>query len=170
MIPDTYLSTYNQPLSYSPSLFLPRSSRVCSDRGNCVCGKCECKTQTDRQYQGKFCECDNISCPKVNGLFCNGFQHECNCGKCICDAGWTGADCTCTTLTDNCKNHELDNNINASLNGQQAPGPENICNSNGICECGDCKCAKTDLYEFKGKFCGDLSSNCRLHANCVHCV
>ena len=140
----------SKPLTYSQSLF-SRSSRICSDRGECVCGKCECKKQSDRQYQGKYCECDNISCPKVNGVLCNGFEHECNCGKCICDAGWTGEDCTCKTDTASCK---------SSRNSK-------ICSSNGICECGVCRCSKTDLYEFKGHFCEQLNSNCKLHSKCV---
>ena len=36
---------------------------VCSGRGVCSCGQCECEQRNEAEIiSGRFCECDNFSC------------------------------------------------------------------------------------------------------------
>ena len=38
---------------------------------------------------GDYCECDNFSCDRYDGLLCSGPDHgECVCGKCMCNSEW----------------------------------------------------------------------------------
>lgn len=50
---------------------------------------------------GEFCECEGMSCPMTNGKLCSG-QGECSCGKCRCEEGYTGDDCSCILETRTC--------------------------------------------------------------------
>ncbi|KAH7714861.1 EGF-like domain containing protein [Aphelenchoides avenae] len=72
--------------------------------------------------RGRFCECDNANCPlNHEGKMCSG-QGACECGKCLCEQGFTGDDCGCSD--------------------DPAPCTENgvVCSGNGVCECGKCAC------------------------------
>ena len=40
------------------------SAPVCNGQGDCVCGFCKCHTDSRGTIYGRFCECDNWSCPK----------------------------------------------------------------------------------------------------------
>lgn len=44
------------------------TAKVCNDRGQCICGFCECfyRTHPTEIVYGKYCECDNFSCERVN--------------------------------------------------------------------------------------------------------
>lgn len=44
---------------------------VCSDRGRCVEGFCECaqRENLDEKYSGRYCECANFDCPYWNGRY-----------------------------------------------------------------------------------------------------
>ncbi|ERL86541.1 hypothetical protein D910_03947, partial [Dendroctonus ponderosae] len=53
------------------------SAYCCLGQGKCKCGKCECKSRPDKSelIYGKYCECDNFSCPQK----CSG-RGRCECG------------------------------------------------------------------------------------------
>ncbi|CAI2355547.1 unnamed protein product [Caenorhabditis sp. 36 PRJEB53466] len=52
---------------------------VCGNVGKCKCGQCECSKPTTT---GKYCQCDNDSCPvSPNGKICSG-NGVCDCGIC----------------------------------------------------------------------------------------
>ncbi|CAF0847282.1 unnamed protein product [Adineta ricciae] len=135
----------------------PGSSDICSGRGQCVCGRCKCETATiepGQRIYGDYCECDDFSCPRKNDLVCSGPEHGlCGCDKrCKCREEWTGDDCSCTTKTDGC----LVNNT--------------ICNNQGVCECGRCKCHKDSGY--LGPTCEDCPTcehRCTATKDCVLC-
>lgn len=112
----------------------------CSGRGLCVCGTCECNLRgnPDELVYGKYCECDNYTCDRFNGLICGGDEHgTCECGRCICKPGWTGYDCMCHTSNDTC----------------MPPNGDEICSGHGVCHCGSCKCQGTSDGRYRGKFC-----------------
>eukprot|EP00066_Takifugu_rubripes_P014540 XP_011603806.1 PREDICTED: integrin beta-1-like isoform X2 [Takifugu rubripes] len=97
---------------------------VCSNRGRCVEGFCECaqRENPDEKYSGRYCECANFDCPYWNGRVCGG-RGQCMCGQCLCDDGWTDDDCACSMDTAACM----------TSNGM-------LCNGKGTCQCGICKC------------------------------
>lgn len=43
-------------------------SQLCSGQGSCECGACVCQGT----HRGEYCECDDASCPRDNGLLCGG--------------------------------------------------------------------------------------------------
>lgn len=50
---------------------------------------------------GHFCECDNFSCDRDQGKLCSD-HGTCECGQCVCNAGWTGPSCNCRSSNDSC--------------------------------------------------------------------
>lgn len=46
------------------------TTEICSDHGVCKCGVCECVKRPNPQevFYGKYCECDNFSCKRKEGL------------------------------------------------------------------------------------------------------
>lgn len=55
--------------------FRPDSSPICSGRGECVCGTCECnfrRGNSEEKYSGKWCQCDDYNCPFYDGALCGG--------------------------------------------------------------------------------------------------
>lgn len=131
----------------------------CSGRGNCACGVCECDKRQDptEVISGKFCECDNFSCDRHNGLLCSGPDHgTCQCGVCSCHGHWTGSSCDCFASNETCKN----------------PTTGEICSGNGKCECGQCVCNTTDEGRYSGQFCEKCptcSGRCHEFKDCVQC-
>ncbi|XP_060584160.1 integrin beta-like protein 1 [Ruditapes philippinarum] len=112
------------------------SAEPCNGRGECKCGSCECFSRGSNMtegYFGRYCECDDFSCPKHEGKLCGG-HGRCVCGECQCDTGYSGEACDCTTDTSTCK----------SSNGL-------LCNGHGSCICGECVCEET----FRGPKCED---------------
>uniref|UniRef100_A0AC35TTJ3 INB domain-containing protein n=1 Tax=Rhabditophanes sp. KR3021 TaxID=114890 RepID=A0AC35TTJ3_9BILA len=103
---------------------------VCSNKGKCRCGRCQCNFPD--VIKGKFCECDNGSCPKdADGRLCSS-RGACECGKCLCENDYEGDDCSCPVNEDLCRE-----------DGK-------ICSENGKCQCGKCICNPG----FTGSNCG----------------
>jgi hypothetical protein len=62
---------------------------LCSNRGNCICGECQCHSRQNAGeiISGKYCECDTFSCARdINGLSCGGpHKGVCCDGECYCE-------------------------------------------------------------------------------------
>lgn len=133
---------------------------VCSGKGLCICEQCFCdKSDIPGQvFSGKFCECDNQSCDKVEGLLCSGeSQGTCNCGQCDCKEPWIGPTCSCRNSTDTCI----------------AEGSTEICSGHGPCDCGNCKCDGNQDGKYSGKFCENAPKGlgvCKEFRDCVDCL
>ncbi|KAF5307892.1 hypothetical protein FQR65_LT06459 [Abscondita terminalis] len=130
------------------------NSLVCSGRGTCICGMCECEQRPlkDEVYSGKWCECDNFSCPRYNGQLCSG-NGVCECGKCLCKSQWAGDACECSNSVESC----------------MLKGNSTICSGRGDCICGKCRCHNK---QDKGKFCekcANCENRCEELQPCVLC-
>ncbi|KAK6631132.1 hypothetical protein RUM43_014228 [Polyplax serrata] len=131
----------------------------CSGRGTCMCGVCECEIRPDptEVITGQFCECDNFSCDRNNGVLCSGSDHgTCVCGKCQCLAGWTGDACDCRASNDTCI----------------PPEGGEICSGKGVCECGMCKCDQEEEGRYSGRYCEKCPTcpgRCLEFKECVQC-
>ncbi|XP_060582313.1 integrin beta-like protein 1, partial [Ruditapes philippinarum] len=71
------------------------SAEPCNGRGECKCGFCECFSRGSNMtegYFGRYCECDDFSCPKHEGKLCGG-HGSCSCGRCSCDTRYKGDAC-----------------------------------------------------------------------------
>lgn len=91
-----------------------------------------------QKISGAFCECDNFSCDRHNGVLCSGPDHgTCVCGKCVCHSDWTGSACDCRAKNDTCV----------------PPGGGEICSGHGVCECGMCKCDQDEQGHYSGRYC-----------------
>ncbi|CAG0919657.1 unnamed protein product [Notodromas monacha] len=137
-----------------------RTEILCSGRGDCVCGECQCfpRSNPEETIYGQFCECDNFSCDRNRGLLCSGpTQGECACGKCNCLGLWTGRDCSCLNSTDECRR----------------PGDKELCSGRGKCECNKCLCHETESgNRYSGKYCQRCNTCpglCAELRNCVQC-
>lgn len=131
----------------------------CHGRGQCICGVCECDKRNNPEeiISGEFCQCDNFSCERDQGLLCGGVEKGfCECGRCICNPGWKGDDCTCRSTNDTCI----------------PPNGNEICSGNGECKCGSCKCKETAEGRFSGRYCEKCptcSGRCHEFKECVQC-
>ncbi|XP_053565049.1 LOW QUALITY PROTEIN: integrin beta-4 [Bombina bombina] len=107
----------------SQSCIAPGSDLICSGRGECLCGVCQCHSESNnRQYQGEFCQSNNFECLRTSGFMCND-RGNCYMGNCLCQDGWGGPGCDCPTSNLTC----LDSN-------------GGLCNNRGQCVCGQCQC------------------------------
>uniref|UniRef100_A0ACB8ELA4 Integrin beta-4 n=1 Tax=Sphaerodactylus townsendi TaxID=933632 RepID=A0ACB8ELA4_9SAUR len=107
----------------------PGEEEPCSGRGLCLCGKCQCYSEhLTQQFEGTYCEYDNLQCPRTSGFLCND-RGRCYLGQCMCESGWQGPGCECPTSNETC----------LSNNGM-------ICNGRGNCQCGRCICENPNLY------------------------
>lgn len=127
-------------------------SKICSDRGACMFGSCHCRVSPDleRQFYGRFCECNDFICPHFRGRLCGG-HGECKCGQCICHKNWTDEDCSCTLDTTNCM-----------ASNQQ------LCNGRGSCVCGMCKCDEGYMGP-KCEDCPTCPGVCQMYGHCAEC-
>ncbi|GAV06686.1 hypothetical protein RvY_16633 [Ramazzottius varieornatus] len=138
----------------------PNSSLICSGRGRCVCGECDCfpRANPNEEVYGRYCECDNFSCDRFNGLVCGGPDHgTCECGTCVCKPGWTGAACECSTSIETCQSKD-----------------GNICNGHGKCVCGACVCdvnedGNPEYYGPTCESCPTCPDECYKLKNCAQC-
>uniref|UniRef100_UPI00358F9F55 integrin beta-2-like n=1 Tax=Myxine glutinosa TaxID=7769 RepID=UPI00358F9F55 len=131
-------------------------SQICSNHGDCLCGTCECQQSEDSKeiIGGKFCECNNLNCPRFNNSLCGG-QGKCWCDRCECNPGFTGNACDCPVDKSQC----------VAPSGKYSGL---TCSGRGVCKCGTCSCFDIKYY---GKYC-ELCRNCRPcieHRDCVEC-
>lgn len=128
---------------------------VCSGRGSCIFGNCECirRDNAAEVVSGRFCECTNFMCNRFNGLLCGGPSHgECVCDKCLCKPEWSGESCTCDVSHDDCVN----------------PDTGEICSNNGRCQCNECVCEDS----YSGQWCEECPTckgRCQDFSACVYC-
>merc|ERR1719225_66224 len=121
------------------------TSTLCNNRGDCICGKCECypRENSDEVVSGDYCECDNFSCDRYNGELCSGPDHgECVCGKCKCNSEWDVEGytaCECKASNETCIT-PFGEHINK------------LCSGHGECECGECRCQETEEGQYSGKW------------------
>ncbi|XP_067927846.1 integrin beta pat-3-like [Watersipora subatra] len=147
--------------------------QLCSGRGECVCGECEVcdclpgsrdKT-TCRRFTGKYCQCNPDNCPRNSKGICSN-RGKCQCDEgtavhtCQCEEGYTGNECECPISQDTC----ID-----------PTNPEEICNGQGPCVCGVCRCEKQEGptgERYTGQFCEECStctSKCQTFKQCTQC-
>ncbi|XP_052802257.1 integrin beta-PS-like isoform X4 [Mya arenaria] len=132
------------------------SQVVCSGRGECVCGGCDCKPRrahSTQKYSGMYCNCDDYACSYHDNQLCGG-NGRCECGTCKCNPGFTGDACNCPTSDDTC----------ITAKGL-------LCNGVGECECGVCKCNATTDY--KGPTCEECPTcpgKCEENKHCALCM
>ncbi|XP_075205731.1 integrin beta-4 isoform X3 [Anomaloglossus baeobatrachus] len=130
----------------SQSCVAPNSTEICSGRGECLCGVCQCYGDSPiHQYQGEFCQFNNFQCPRTGGFMCND-RGSCYMGACACISGWGGDGCECPTSNQTC----LDRH-------------GGLCNGRGRCVCGRCQC-DTDP-QFTDVLC-EFSTSLRLLGAC----
>ncbi|XP_077315804.1 integrin beta-4 isoform X2 [Lithobates pipiens] len=130
----------------SQSCIAPGSDEICSGQGECLCGVCQCFADSpERRYEGRYCQFNTATCPRVSGFMCNDRGH-CYMGACACQTGWEGAACDCPISNQTC----LDRN-------------GGLCNNRGKCECGRCKCDSE--AQFADAMC-EFSSSLRLLGAC----
>ncbi|XP_060081363.1 integrin beta-3-like [Ylistrum balloti] len=129
--------------------------KVCSGRGQCVGGQCQCNRRRSRRpdkYSGEYCECDDYSCPFYMGKMCGGnVRGRCQCGVCQCGPDYTGEACGCSRMTDGC-----------------VASDGSLCNNQGSCVCGYCQCNKDSIY--RGVTCEENPANaCQDLKQCIQC-
>ncbi|UXI23199.1 sodium-dependent multivitamin transporter-like [Sarcoptes scabiei] len=151
----------SDPAKEEASCFRGNDTKVCSGRGTCRCGECECfkRESPDEEVTGKYCECDNFSCDRFEGLVCAGPDHgTCECGACICKDGWSGPDCSCKVGNEGCI---------------KDPTTGKICSGHGECICGQCVCFNNETEQYTGQFCDECPTckkHCDLYKDCVQCL
>ena len=100
---------------------------LCNNRGDCICGKCEClpRDNPEEVVSGEFCECDNFSCDRHHGLLCSGPDHgECVCGQCVCNSEWavpgySACEYNCSLSSYVIKRSDLLNNVSSCDNDSE---------------------------------------------------
>ncbi|XP_033762160.1 integrin beta-6-like [Pecten maximus] len=121
---------------------------ICSGRGECRCGRCEC--DQPEFISGEFCQCNAKKCGVLNDP-CSG-NGLCECDVCHCNEGFTGRHCDCPLSTATCEN-----------NGT-------ICSDNGDCQCGKCVCNSS----YTGILCDQCTTCaeglCDSNRACAMCV
>ncbi|XP_075243255.1 integrin beta-5-like isoform X2 [Convolutriloba macropyga] len=163
----------NMSLCQSPSIGV---SLPCSDRGTCGCDGCKCLIPPlgddivaslrgfNPRVFGEFCQCDNWSCRKAsdNGLVCGGPERgrctgcDDNGASCECEPEYTGKACDCPVSTATCV---------SEVSGL-------ICNGQGECVCGECRCFPNSTY--RGEKCEQCFNcpdiHCEPNKECVICA
>ncbi|CAG2106828.1 unnamed protein product, partial [Medioppia subpectinata] len=132
-------------------------SILCANRGDCVCGQCECHSRPNptEVISGRFCECDTFSCNRdPRGQACGGHERGFCCdGNCHCVPGWSGPTCECSTSNNTCVYDDKS---------------DKLCSGHGDCRCGKCYCNEG----YYGQMCEDCAScegRCNELQPCVEC-
>jgi len=142
------------------------TTTLCNNRGDCICGKCECYPRENQNeiVSGDYCECDNFSCDRYDGKLCSGPDHGvCVCGKCECFAEWNVPGytaCECRASNETC----------ITPYGEHI---HKLCSGHGTCECGECKCFETEEGQYSGRYCEDCPTcpgKCEELQPCVQCM
>ncbi|XP_043256533.1 integrin beta-PS-like isoform X1 [Colletes gigas] len=137
------------------------TNEICNGRGVCKCGMCDCDKRSNPQeiFYGKYCECNNFSCKRSDGLICGG-RGKCECGTCNCFPGWGGETCDCKETNSTC------------IQSNSEHG--DICNGRGDCVCGSCHCHEKDNVRYSGQYCEECTTCpgqwCEKLKDCVECV
>ena len=138
------------------SCIKPGSNSVCSKRGQCLCGKCECEQRDGDRVYGQYCECSDSSCGRINSQLCGGEDRgTCVCNQCQCKPGFEGSECECS----------LDNQLCTNEVGL-------VCSEKGTCRCDECICEKGFLGEYCQYCVGPecASADCMGNVQCVECA
>ncbi|CAN8020948.1 unnamed protein product, partial [Ixodes persulcatus] len=138
------------------------STELCSNRGECVCGECQCyNPQGGGRVFGQWCQCDSFSCERdAESRVCGGPERgQCCGGECQCNTGWGGSACDCSADTSTCV----------------APGDPagRMCGGHGDCVCGACRCRADAGGRYSGPFCQDCAAcvgRCSEFRSCVQCT
>ncbi|KAM7405943.1 hypothetical protein PAMP_000353 [Pampus punctatissimus] len=87
-----------------------------------------------------LCSCDCQQSPEANSSHCTKGQGTFQCGICVCQPGFLGAECEC-------------NEENALLNNCLANNESEICSGQGQCYCGQCVCHASSFGRIYGPHC-----------------
>uniref|UniRef100_A0A3B3SYU2 Integrin beta n=1 Tax=Paramormyrops kingsleyae TaxID=1676925 RepID=A0A3B3SYU2_9TELE len=129
---------------------MPVNGSMCSGQGECVCGVCHCSPGEDgRSIYGRFCECDDRSCPLSRGQPCGG-RGRCSCGTCNCNPGYEGDACDCRKSDNRCRTGNK------------------VCYGRGNCVCDVCNCTVGYTRPFC-ETCPGCPALCERVASCVEC-
>ncbi|CAK9831191.1 Integrin beta-PS [Anthophora retusa] len=137
------------------------TGEICSGHGVCKCGVCDCIKRSNPQevFYGKYCDCDNFSCKRSEGLVCGG-RGKCECGTCNCLPGWGGETCDCKETNSTCT---PSNDVTAE-----------VCSGRGDCICGSCHCHEKDNVRYSGQYCEECPTCpgqlCEVLKDYVECV
>ncbi|KAM9861364.1 integrin beta-6 isoform 2-T2 [Aulostomus maculatus] len=87
-----------------------------------------------------LCSCSCLQPPEVNGSHCTEGQGAFQCGMCVCQPGFLGAECEC-------------NEESALLSNCLANNESEICSGQGQCYCGQCVCHASSFGRIYGPYC-----------------
>lgn len=87
-----------------------------------------------------LCSCDCQQPPEANSSRCSEGQGAFQCGVCVCQPGFLGAQCEC-------------NEESALLSNCRANNESEICNGQGECYCGQCVCHASSFGRIYGSYC-----------------
>lgn len=87
-----------------------------------------------------LCSCDCRQPPEANSSQCTEGQGAFQCGVCVCQPGFLGAECEC-------------NEESALLSNCLANNESEICSGQGECYCGQCVCEASSFGRIYGPYC-----------------
>ncbi|XP_069381857.1 integrin beta-6 isoform X2 [Paralichthys olivaceus] len=87
-----------------------------------------------------LCSCDCRQPPEANSSQCTEGQGEFQCGVCVCQPGFLGAQCEC-------------NEESALLSNCLASNESEVCSNQGQCYCGQCVCHASSFGRIYGPYC-----------------